>query len=150
MNIIETVKQLITNYDKVAEFTNDIHVDFTEESTIEAVNYGIRSTGDTLLNEDILGNQNRRHNFVLYAVNRSYNDYDRLTNSTFLLDFSYWLEKQKGQEVTINVNGTELVGKITSMSCANAMMFDVINSDYNNGAMYQIQIYANYSVESEE
>lgn len=151
MNVIEKVKELIESYDKIADFTGGIHVNFTESTEKELSNYGIYPTGDTLVSTDILGNQKRTQSFVLRAINQSYEDYDRLLSSSFLLDFGYWLEKQKGQPVTISIGDTEKTGEITSMRCANAMLIDVINNDYNNGVMYQIQIYADYSVlESED
>ena len=89
MNIIELVKEILTDYPKIEEFTNKIHVDFTKN---DDVNFGLSSTGDTKVKEDILGNQTRRHSFVLYAMNQAFNDYDRLCNSTSLLELSYWLE----------------------------------------------------------
>ena len=53
---------------------------FTEP---DPVNYGLSSNGDSLVKEDILGNQIRRHNFVMYAVGQSFTDYNRLANSNF-------------------------------------------------------------------
>jgi nanoRNase/pAp phosphatase (c-di-AMP/oligoRNAs hydrolase) len=147
MNIIEAVKQLINDYPDIAKFSNEVHVDYTEDSP---TNFGISSTGDALINEDILGNQLRQHNFVLYAVNQSFTDYDRLSNSTFLLEFAYWLETINGQEVTATINDQVKSGKITKLSSANAMLFSIQNGDMNNGVTYQIQIYANYKIESEE
>ncbi|RDU21938.1 hypothetical protein [Anaerosacchariphilus polymeriproducens] len=147
MNVIEVVKQMLTDYPKITEFTNDIHVDFTDS---EPTNFGLSSTGDQLLSEDILGNQIRQHNFVLYAVNQSISDYDRLANSTFLLDLSYWLETVKGQEIETTVNEQIKTGKIVKMSSANAMLYEIPNGDINGGVTYQVQIYAQYTLESEE
>lgn len=58
--------QKLTEYPKISEFLTggDIHIDFTEP---DPVNYGLSSNGDSLVKEDILGNQIRRHNFVMYA-----------------------------------------------------------------------------------
>lgn len=166
MNIIELVKEIITNYPKISEFTNEINVEFTEDTP---TNFGLSSTGDRLIKEDILGNQTRQHNFVLYALNQSYNNYDRLSNSTFLLDFSYWLEHTAiNQAVTSVVDGfgtsypdgeypsdstfpihSGLKGKLIKMSSANAMLYMVPTGDINDGVTYQIQIYAQYTIESE-
>ena len=44
MNIIELVKKILTDYPKIEEFTNKIHVDFTKN---DDVNFGLSSTGDT-------------------------------------------------------------------------------------------------------
>lgn len=148
MNIIELVKQILTDYPKIQEFTNEVQVDFTDHTN--PTNFGISSTGDTLLKEDVLGNQTRQHNFVLYAVNQSYTDYDRLTNSTFLLELAYWLETVKGNEITAMVGDKEKIGKLLSLSSANGMLFSVPTGDINDGVTYQIQIYAKYKLESEE
>ena len=85
MNIIEQVKQILTDCELVKQFTQDIQIDFTSN---EAGDFGLFSNGDTKLKEDILGKQTRQHNFVLYATNQSFNDFDRLQNSSFLLDLS--------------------------------------------------------------
>lgn len=149
MNIIELVKQLLTDYPKIAEFTNEIQVDFTDESN--PTNFGISSIGDILLKEDILGNQTRQHNFILYAVNQSFTDYDRLANSTFLLNLTYWLEKYKQQDpLEVTINDKLVQGKLLGLSSANAMLYSIPTGNINDGVMYQIQIYANYKLESEE
>lgn len=142
MNIIEKVKEIISSYENINKFTNDVHVDFTEEN---AVNYGLSSTGDSLLKEDILGNQKRQHNFVLYARMEAFEDYNRLANSTFLLELNYWLEKQKGQEITKDSK----IGKITKMWSANGMLYEIPNGDINNGVLYQLQIYVEYELRGE-
>lgn len=133
MNIIEKVKEILKEYPKISEFVNDIHIDFTDS---ESKSYGLSSIGDTLLKKDILDNQIRQHNFVLYARAEAYEDFDRLQNSNFLLELNYWLEKQKN----IEIDG----GKIISLSSANGMLYEIPNSDLNNGVLYQLQIYAEY------
>lgn len=147
MNIIELTKQIITDCPLISQFTNNVHVDFTESTP---TNFGLSSTGDRLVKEDILGNQLRQHNFVLYAVNQSFSDYDRLVNSTFLLDLAYWLEKfESDVELEVVIDGKTYTGKFKSLSSANGMLYQVINGDMNQGVMYQIQIYAQYTIESE-
>lgn len=147
MNIIELVRQILTDYPKIIEFTNDIHVDFTEA---EPMNFGLSSTGDTLLKEDLLGNQTRQHNFVLYAINQAFTDYDRLANSTFLLDLSYWLERYQSSEViTGEIDGKIVSGKLLKLSSANGMLYNLPTGDIMDGVTYQIQIYAQYTLESE-
>lgn len=149
MNIIEFVREVLTNYPKIQEFTNNIHIDFTNDD--EHPNYGLYSTGDVIVGEDILGNQIRQHNFILYAVNQSYNDYDRLVNSTFLLDLAYWLERYKSDvALEVTIDNKAYTGKLKSLSSANGMLYSILNDDINNGVMYQIQIYAQYTLESEE
>lgn len=148
MNIIELVQNILTNYPKITEFTNEIHVDFTDS---EPTNFGLSSTGDSLISEDILGNQIRQHNFVLYAINQAYTDYDRLANSTFLLDLNYWLEMQKDNEITVTIGDIEKTGKLLKLTSANGMLYSIPTGDINDGVTYQIQIYAQYFLkESEE
>jgi len=139
MNIIETIKSILTGYSGITQFTNSISVDFMDNSP---TNFGLYSTGDELIKEDVLGNQTRRHSFVLYANQQSYTDYDRLANSNFLLDLNYWLESQKGQEIT---SGTR-TGELVKLSSANGMLFDIPTGDINDGITYQLQIYAEYIV----
>ena len=147
MNIIELVKRILTDYPKISEFTNEINVDFTEDTP---TNFGLSSTGDQLIREDILGNQVRQHNFVLYALNQSYTNYDRLANSTFLLDLTYWLEQYKQEDpIEVTINDKTVSGKLLGLSSANAMLYMVPTGDINDGVTYQIQIYARYYLESE-
>lgn len=147
MNIIELVKQILTDYPKISEFTNEINVDFTDDAP---TNFGLSSVGDQLIREDILGNQTRQHNFVLYALNQSFTNYDRLANSTFLLDLTYWLEQYKQEDpIEVTINDITVSGKLLRLSSANAMLYMVPTGDINDGVTYQIQIYAQYYLESE-
>jgi hypothetical protein len=147
MNIIELVKQILTDYPKMSEFTNDIHVDFTDSAP---TNFGLSSTGDQLIKEDIVGNQTRQHNFVLYAINQAFTDYDRLANSTFLLEITYWLEQHKVDDpIEVIINEQTVSGKITKLTSANGMLYSIPTGDINDGVTYQIQIYAQYFLESE-
>lgn len=150
MNIIELVRKLLTEYPEMEKFTNKVHIDFTKND--EESDFGLSSTGDEKIKEDILGNQIRKHSFVLYAINQAFNDYERLSNSTFLLDLSYWLESiEEGEyEIEVTIRERKRKGVLKSISCANAMIFDVPTEDVNDGVMYQIQVYAEYTLEREE
>ena len=144
MNIIELVKQILTDYPRILEFTNEINVDFTDDTP---TSFGLSSVGDQLIKEDILGNQIRRHNFVLYALNQSFTDYDRLANSTFLLDLTYWLEQYRNNDpIEVTIDNKTVSGKLLGLSSANAMLYMVPTGDINDGVTYQIQIYAQYSL----
>lgn len=146
MNIIELIKSILTKFPKIAEVCNDIHVDFTDP---EPTNYGISSAGDALVSEDILGNQTRRHNFILYAVFQSQSDYDRMANSGILLELSYWLEKQANQQqFIIPLGNVEYVGRLTDITCDNGMLYEIPDGNMNAGVLYQLQIAAYYDVES--
>lgn len=146
MNVIEATKKILSDYKKISEFSSGVQIDFTAN---EPTNFGLSSIGDALLKEDVLGNQKRKHSFVLYAVNQAYEDYDRLANSSFLLELAYWLETQKGQEVDVAIGDTVKKGEITKISTANAMIFSVPTGNLNDGVMYQIQIYVEYKVKGE-
>lgn len=143
MNILEKVKEILTEYPKMSEFCNGIHTDFTEN---KPGNFGLYPNGDAILKTDILGGQKRKHSFVLYANNQSFNDFERIANSTFLLELAYWLETVKNVPITVTVGTEEREGIITKLSSANGMMFAAPTGDINDGVTYQLQIYAEYSV----
>lgn len=148
MNIIEMVRKLLTDYPKMKEFTNNVHIDFTDA---EPTNFGLSSNGDIKIKEDLLGNQKRRHNFILYAINQAYTDYDRLTNSSFLLELTYWLEKAAdNQEIEVVAGEDAINGELIELSSANAMLFDIPTGNINDGVTYQLQIFADYTVKGEE
>ena len=147
MNIIELVKQILTDCPLVSDLSGSINIDYTEDNP---VSFGLYPTGDQLLREDILGNQDRQHNFVLYAVFQSFTDYDRLANSTFLLDLAYYLEKvEAGQEIEVTINNKTVTGKLTKLSSANGMLYGYNNETLSGPVTYQIQIQAQYRIESE-
>lgn len=148
MNIIELVKQILTDYPRISELAGGVSVDFTEN---ELDSCGLYPTGDQLIKEDVIGNQERQHNFVLYAVFQSFNDYDRLANSTFLLDLAYWLERAaKNQEIEVIIDEQIVTGKLTKLSSANGMLYDYQDSTLSGPVKYQLQIYAQYHLESED
>lgn len=147
MNIIEVVKQILTDCPLVQDLSGSINIDYTEDSP---VSFGLYPTGDQLTKENILGNQDRRHNFVLYAVFQSFTDYDRLANSTFLLNLAYYLEKAvTGQEIEVTINNETVSGKLTKLSSANGMLYGYQDNTLSGPVIYQIQIYADYYIESE-
>lgn len=145
MNIIELVKQRVSEFPQVSALPGGVLVDFTEPTP---GNCGLFPTGDQLLREDIQGNQNRQHNFVLYAVFESFNDYQRLANSTFLLDLNYWLEKAAtGQAIEVTINEQTVTGKLTKLSSANGMLYGYQEGTLTGPVTYQMQIYAQYHLE---
>lgn len=150
MTIIDYMRQKLTEYPKISEFLTDedIHIDFTEP---DPVNYGLSSSGDSLQKEDILGNQIRQHSFTMYAVGQSFTDYSRLANSNFLLELAYWLEQlpeEKG--IDVNVDDETRQATFLKATTANAMSMGLMGDTIDQGVMYQLQIYAQYKVESEE
>lgn len=144
MNIVELVKSILREFPKIKE----LHFDYSEN---EVDSYGLYSTGDTLIKEDILGNQTRQHTFALYAVYQSFNDYDRLANSGVLLELQMWLEQYADdQQISVTVGDSELKGTLTKLSCANGMVYAIPDENLNSGVQYQLQITADYKIESEE
>lgn len=138
MNVIEKTQQIISEYPEISKFTNEVDIDFTSN---EPTSFGLSSTGDTKVREFLTGKQIRQHNFVLYATQDSFNSFQRLNNSNFLIDFTYWLEKQK------NIDIDE--GKIVRMWTSNGMAYEVPSGDINDGIRYQIQIYVEYEKEEQ-
>lgn len=147
MNIIELVKDILLQFPKINEVCNEIHVDFTDDIP---TNYGLSSTGDSLLSEDLLGYQTRQHSFILYAVYQSMSDYDRLCNSGVLLELALWIEKQAHeQKIAIQLSDKTLNGRLIKLSTANGMLYNIPNENLTDGVQYQLQIIAQYELESE-
>ncbi len=147
MNIIELVKQTLTEFPQISNLNKGVDVDFNDAGSGCC---GLYPTGDQLLKEDILGNQERQHNFVLYANFDGFNDYQRLANSTFLLDLAYWLEKAAtGQAIEVTINEQTVTGTLTKLSSANGMLYGYQEGTLSGPVTYQIQIYAQYHLESE-
>ena len=133
MNIIELVKSILQEFPKI----NDLHIDYNEAAPDE---FGLYPTGDTLVKDDILGNQTRQHKFILYAVYQSFNDYDRLANSGTLLELQMWLER--------HADNKELTGTLSKLTCANGMLYNIPDENTNSGVQYQLQITAEYKIQN--
>ena len=148
MTIIDFMRQKLTEYPKISEFLvdGDIHVDFTAPGS----SYGLSSNGDSLVKEDMLENQTRRHNFAMYAVAPSFTDYCRLASSNFLLELGYWLEQLPEEGgLTAIVGGQELEARFLKAITSNAMAMQPMGETVNDGILYQIQIQVTYKIESE-
>ncbi len=148
MNIIETMRTLLLKFPKISQVCNQISVDFTEDTE---ENYGLSSTGDTFLKEDVLGNETRQHNFILYAVFQSVTDYDRMNNSGTLLELQQWLETQadNGIPVTAEIAGETFEGEIESITPSNGMLYAIPNENNLDIVRYQLQISAVYKIYKE-
>ena len=144
MTIIEKVREILQSFSKISEVCNEIHIDFADP---EPTSYGLSSIGDSLVKEDILGNQTRQHSFLLYSTFSGFNDFERLGNSTALTELSVWLSKQIGAEVETEVDGTIFKGKIIKISAENGMLYAVPQENNIDAMQYQLQIIVQYSVE---
>lgn len=147
MNIIETVRSVLESFPKISEVCNEVHIDFTDP---EPTSYGLSSTDDSLISEDVLGNQRRQHTFMLYTTYSSINDYERLKNSSALTELGVWLSEQKDLTVETQSAGRSYSGKITKLTAANGMLFSVPQENEFDGVQYQLQIIAEYTVIKEE
>lgn len=134
MNIIETVRKILSDYPQIAAVCNAVRIDFTDN---EPNSYGLSSVDDQMICEDVLGNQKRQHTFLLYATFSSINDYERLQNSSALLDLNYYLSGQ----TDIAIDG----GVLTKMQAGNGMLYDVPPESTVTGYQYQMQITAEYT-----
>ncbi len=145
MNIIEAVRDILAKFPRISEICNEVHIDFADP---EPTSYGLSSVGDSLVKKDILGNQRRRHSFMFYSTFSGINDYERLANSSALLELSMWLEMQKGAAVTSVIGDMEYGGEILEITATNGMLYAVPQENNTDGMQYQLQINAEYSVKS--
>lgn len=143
MNVIETVRDLLQSFPKIAEACGSVHVDFADP---DPTSYGLTSIGDTFLSEDVLGNQTWRHSFLLYATFSSADDYERLVNSGLLQELTLWLSRQEEREITQEIGDEILNGEITKISAGNAMLYDVPQENTLDGVQYQMNISAEYKI----
>lgn len=143
MNIIEKVRSILESFPKISEVCNEVHIDFTDP---DPTSYGLSSTGDALISEDIIGNQKRQHSFLLYTMYSSINDYERLMNSSALLELGVWLHDQIDAEVETTIGSTVCTGNITKLTADNGMLYNIPQENELDGIQYQIQIIAEYTV----
>lgn len=144
MNIIELVKSIVEEFPKIQDICGSVHIDLVENIDN---NYGLYSTGDTLIKEYIDGSQKRQHNFILYAMYQSINDYDRLSNNGTLLELQMWLEQYTcNQKISVDIGDKTLYGELEKIKCANGMLFNIPSDNYNDAVQYQIQLNVKYTI----
>ena len=140
MNIIETIQAALASFPNI----NELHIDYNDDAPD---NFGLYPTGDRLVTQDVIGNQTRNHNFILYADFLSFNDYLRLQNSNMLLELQYWLERYpNNQVVTATIDGAEYNGVLTKITCSNGMLFSIPDGNMNTAVRYTLQIAAEYQI----
>lgn len=145
MNIVELVKAVVQEYPRIDE----LHID---NVGVNSDDFGLYPTGDKPVKTDVLGNETREHTFILYAVFQSFNDYDRLSNSGFMLELQSWLEHYKPTEkLTFDNGSTKYTGQLNKLNCSNGMLYNIPDNNTNSCVQYQMQITAEYKIiESEE
>lgn len=144
MDIIEKMIEILESFPKISTVCNEIHIEFADP---EPTSYGLSSTGDSLIKEDILGNQTRQHSFLLYSTFSGINDFERQENSTALTELSVWLKNQVGAEVTTEIDSKTYSGEITKITVENGMLYAVPQENAVDGMRYQLQIVVQYTVE---
>lgn len=144
INIIEKTKEMLLQFPEIALVCNDINIDFAGNTP---TSYGLSSVGDSLLSEDILGNQKRQHSFILYSTFSGINDFERMTNSEAITNLSVWLSKQTGQQVTTELDGVVYTGEITAVATGGGTLYEVPQGSIKNGLRYQLQIEVQYTIE---
>ena len=143
INIIETVRGILESFPKISEVCNEIHIDFADP---EPTSYGLASTGDSLIKEDVLGNQTRQHTFMLYSTFSGINDYERLANSSALTELSQWLSVKKGDVVLSQIGDDLYRGELLSIKAENGTLYEVPQENNIDGLQYQLQIIAEYTI----
>lgn len=146
MSIIDYMRYLLINYPKIAAVCNNVNIDFLDNADDS---YGLSSMGDVLIKKDILGNQTRQHNFMLYATFQSVNDFDRLNNSGVLLDLAYYLDSKNNDVITTTVNGEKKVGIVKKIKTENGSIVAIPEGNMVAGVQYQLQLSVTYEIESE-
>lgn len=136
--------EILESFPKISTVCNEIHIDFADP---EPTSYGLSSTGDSLIKEDILGNQTRQHSFLLYSTFSGINDFERQENSTALLELSVWLKEQVGAEIETTTEDETYKGIITKITAENGMLYAVPQENNIDGMQYQLQIVVQYTVE---
>lgn len=144
MNVIETIRSLLASFPRIAELTGTVHIDFTD-GTVGSCS--LSPTGDTLIYEDIIGNQRRAHTFLFSQEYSAINDYERVSSSGLLLELAVWLSKQKSIPIQTVVDEIPHDGEITKISAANGMLIAVPQENNADAYLYQLTITAEYTVE---
>ncbi len=138
------MREILESFPKISEVCNEIHIDFADP---EPTSYGLTSTGDSLIKEDILGNQTRQHTFMLYSTFSGINDYERLANSSALLELSQWLSRKKGDVVLSQIGDDVYRGELLNIKTENGTLYEVPQENNIDGLQYQLQIVAEYTIE---
>ena len=134
MSVIRAVQAFVGSCPYIQDFTGYVQVDFTGEQTGD---FGVSSSGETVLDEDFTGTQLREHHFALYARRLTQTDEQRISNTEFLENFTNWLwEKSRAGELPVLGDGETP----DSMAAAGGGMFQA----EGNEAEYQIQFSLTY------
>ena len=142
MNVIETLRKKITTCPLMKTF-NAVHMDYTEPNDGQA---GLFFNGASLVRRSVEGDYDWKARFTLYTFCDTFEDYQRISASNFLLGLTYYLQSLSGIEIVENVNGDDHAGEIQSVEASNGMLYQLVNANYDKGGQYQIQISVNYTI----
>ena len=142
MNVIETLRDKITTCPLMKDF-NAVHIDYTEPNDGQA---GLFFNGATLVRQSIGGDADWQARFTLYTFCDTFEDYQRISASNFLLELTYYLQSLSGVKVSEIVNGENRTGEIQNVAASNGMLYQLVNANYDKGGQYQIQISVNYTI----
>ncbi|MDE7390701.1 MAG: hypothetical protein K2M82_07165 [Lachnospiraceae bacterium] len=84
---------------------------------------------------------------MMYSTFSGINDYERLANSSALLELSQWLSFKRGDVVLSEIGGDLHRGELLSIRAENGTLYEVPQENGIDGFQYQLQIVAKYTVE---
>ena len=99
MNVIETLRKKITTCPLMKTF-NAVHMDYTEPNDGQA---GLFFNGASLVRRSVEGDSDWQARFTLYTFCDTFEDYQRISASNFLLGLTYYLQSLSGIEIVENV-----------------------------------------------
>lgn len=141
-NVIETFKDILSASPLMVEFNGNQHIDYNFE---EPSNYGVYPIGTRKIDENILGDETYRTDFIVYANMQAHDNYVRLINSNWLLKMTYWLNSLKNISIIKDEDEKkQTTGIIKSISAFNGMLFGIPTGDIADGVSYQLQIQIEY------
>lgn len=108
---------------------------FVDRTMHDPSNYGLSSSGETVLARFFDGSEQRRHNFNLYVRVYSDDDLERVSNTEFLEHFTNWLW-DKGRRGELPDLGADAAAE--SLTPSGGALFDV--DEDGDRSVYMIQV----------
>lgn len=135
MNIVEKIKDILTNCALMDDFNNGKHIDYTDKSLVN--NYGLYTSGESIAARYINGDKLKIHNFTIYSILDTFDDTDRLSNTSFLINLENYLDKL----VTTPFQDGDIWITIKSFSTSNGMLYETLE---DKKSIYQFQLKVTY------
>ena len=135
-SILSAMQTYMNAFPDLDELAGGVKIDLC---TQEPTSYGLTLVGNDCIKRYINGSQQWQANFVLYALDYSYDDAKRLENAGFCENLTFWVEDNTYNKVLPDLpEGLEPV----SVSADNGILYD--NEESGDKAIYQIQIHLIY------